>query len=66
MIGVQIIVGLYRNLLFEIVFFFFQKIIDVLPDCGRYFIAEKMNGLGPVFCQMIECSVMSRLYPQKI
>ena len=58
MVGIQIIVGFYGDLFFQVIPFLFKEIINLLPDGGRYFIAEKVDCFLPVLCQVIQGAVV--------
>ena len=64
-VGCQIIISFYRYFFFQIVFLFFEKIINILADRRRYFVAEKVNRLSSAFRQMKQGPVVGGLYPQQ-
>ena len=65
MVGVQIVVGLDRNLFFQIIFFLIDKIINFLTNLRRNFISEIVDRSSPFFCEIIKRTIMCQLNFQK-
>ena len=58
MVGVQIVVGLDRNLFFQIILLFFEKFINIPLNGRGNLVFKVLDGVQTVVCQMIQSTVV--------
>ena len=65
MVGVQIVVGLDRNLFFQIILLFFEKFINIPLNGRGNLVFKVLDGVQTVVCQMIQSTVVCRFHAEQ-